>query len=268
MCEANVYLIKDGQEELFMEKVDRIVPGENQNLFLESVFGERRVVKAAIREMELVHHRIVIEEIRSQETYDFTEIWLDLDNDHGHFHEGEEVKLSLYKGHNMRLKDDAVWTDPQVTVVGATGARQAEIDLQGPIGKIQLGSEADGLMQIYAREKGDSDTDLFAKLLVEVGHHHHHEIEPLGLPLEIVPCGYSHARMGENYEVQILRNGEPLAGAVLRATYGNTRNYDYPHTITTNEEGKAHLFLTARGNYLFSVSYGNFISTFTLIKSY
>ena len=28
MCEANVYLLKEGREELFMEKVDRIIPGE------------------------------------------------------------------------------------------------------------------------------------------------------------------------------------------------------------------------------------------------
>ena len=268
MCEANVYLLKDRQEKLFMEKVDRIFPGEKQKLFLERVFGERRVVKAAIQERALVDHRIVIEEICSQETYDFTEIWLDLENDHGHFHEGEEVKLNLYKGYNMRLKDDAAWKDPQVTVVGNNGARTAEIDLQGPTGNIQLGSEANGLMQIYAQEKGDNGSDLFAKLLVEVGHEHHHEIKPLGLPLEMVPCGYSRARMGENYEVQILKNGEPLAGAVLRATYANTRNPDYPHTMTTNEEGKARLFLTARGNYLFSVSCGNVISTFTLVKSF
>ena len=46
--EANIYLLKNGREELFMEKVDRIIPGEDQTLFLESVFGERRVVKAAI----------------------------------------------------------------------------------------------------------------------------------------------------------------------------------------------------------------------------
>ncbi|MGB4702548.1 MAG: CooT family nickel-binding protein [Syntrophomonadaceae bacterium] len=266
MCEANIYLLKNGREELFMEKVDRIIPGEDQTLFLESVFGERRVVKAAIREMELVHHRIIIEEIAAESAGTGTEIWLDLDTDHGHFHEGEEVKLKLFKGYNMKANPEAAWTAPRVMVVGQGGEHQAEMHLHGHIGHINLGSENDGLVQVYALEPGDRE--LYAKLLVEVGHHHHHDLQPIGLPLEILPCGYSHARMGENYEVQVLKDGKPLAGAELKATYANTRNTDYPHHLVTDEEGKARLFLTARGNYLFSVSHDNITSTFTLVKSF
>ncbi len=266
MCEANVYLLKNGREELFMEKVDRIIPGEDQNLFLESVFGERRVIKAAIREMELVHHRIIIEELAAESAGSGTEIWLDLDTDHGHFHEGEEVNLNLFKGYNMKANPEAVWIAPRVMVTGRTGERQADLHLHGHIGHVHLGSENDGLIQVYAHESGDQE--LYAKLLVEVGHHHHHDLQPIGLPLEILPCGYSHARMGENYEVQVLKDGKPLAGVTLRATYANTRNTDYAHNLITDEEGKARLFLTARGNYLFSVSHENIISTFTLVKSF
>ena len=39
MCEANVYVVRNGQEELLMEKVDRIIPGEEDTIFMESIFG-------------------------------------------------------------------------------------------------------------------------------------------------------------------------------------------------------------------------------------
>jgi predicted RNA-binding protein len=62
MCEANVYFInKEGHEELLLESVDRLVPIE-EGILLENIFGERRTVKAKIREMALVAHRIVLEE--------------------------------------------------------------------------------------------------------------------------------------------------------------------------------------------------------------
>jgi predicted RNA-binding protein len=41
MCEANVYIDRGAGEELLMEKVDRIIPGEENNIFMESIFGER-----------------------------------------------------------------------------------------------------------------------------------------------------------------------------------------------------------------------------------
>ncbi|QGZ99199.1 CooT family nickel-binding protein [Dehalobacter restrictus] len=61
MCEANVYLIDEkGEEKLFLESVDKIFP-EEENLVLENIFGERKIVKAKIKGMELVDHRIVLE---------------------------------------------------------------------------------------------------------------------------------------------------------------------------------------------------------------
>lgn len=61
MCEANVYLLKDGKEELVLEAVDRIVP-EGNTVLLESIFSEQKRVKARIKEMTLVSHRVVLEE--------------------------------------------------------------------------------------------------------------------------------------------------------------------------------------------------------------
>lgn len=63
MCEANVYLIDDeGNEKLIMEAVDKIVPGDGE-ITLESIFYERKVLKAEIREMALLSHRVVLQAI-------------------------------------------------------------------------------------------------------------------------------------------------------------------------------------------------------------
>lgn len=61
MCEANAYLLKNGQEKLLMESVDTVRPEKN-GLYLQDIFGEQRVVKARIKEMKLVDHRILLEE--------------------------------------------------------------------------------------------------------------------------------------------------------------------------------------------------------------
>ena len=60
MCEANAYLMRDGKEELVMESVDIIIP-EEEGIYLQNIFGEQRLVKARIKEMNLVDHRILLE---------------------------------------------------------------------------------------------------------------------------------------------------------------------------------------------------------------
>ncbi len=62
MCEANAYLRKDGKEELFFENVDKVLPHED-GLLLEDIFGRRKIVKARIKELALVDHRIILEKI-------------------------------------------------------------------------------------------------------------------------------------------------------------------------------------------------------------
>jgi len=62
MCEANVYFSdKEGKETLLLESVDKLVPVE-EGILLENIFGQRKTVKAKIKEMALVEHRIVLEE--------------------------------------------------------------------------------------------------------------------------------------------------------------------------------------------------------------
>jgi len=60
MCESNVYLMRDGKEGLVMESVDIIIP-EEEGIYLQNIFGEQRLVKARIKEMNLVDHRILLE---------------------------------------------------------------------------------------------------------------------------------------------------------------------------------------------------------------
>lgn len=61
MCEANAYLIKDGKEELIMEAVDILRP-ESGGIYVQGIFGDQRWVKARIKEMNLVDHRILLVE--------------------------------------------------------------------------------------------------------------------------------------------------------------------------------------------------------------
>lgn len=62
MCEANVFLRSDGKEELLMESVDKIIP-LGEELHLESIFGQQKIIKGRIVEMALVEHRIMLERI-------------------------------------------------------------------------------------------------------------------------------------------------------------------------------------------------------------
>ena len=60
MCEANAYLLDNGEETLIMESVDIMRPEEDL-WYLENIFGEQKKVKARIKEMNLVDHRILFE---------------------------------------------------------------------------------------------------------------------------------------------------------------------------------------------------------------
>jgi len=61
MCEANAYLMKEGSEELIMEAVDLIEPEEAGVYRLVSIFGDQKTIKARIKRMALVDHKIVFE---------------------------------------------------------------------------------------------------------------------------------------------------------------------------------------------------------------
>jgi predicted RNA-binding protein len=61
MCEANAYLVdEEGKTILFLESVDKLIP-EGDKLVLENIFGQKKIVKARIKELALVDHKIILE---------------------------------------------------------------------------------------------------------------------------------------------------------------------------------------------------------------
>ncbi len=63
MCESNVYIIKNGKEELILEDVD-IMEKEGNQIRMKSIFGEEKVIKAKLKKLSLVEHKILLEPIQ------------------------------------------------------------------------------------------------------------------------------------------------------------------------------------------------------------
>lgn len=61
MCEVNAYIVKEGKEELILEDLSIIRP-EEEELYLQNIFGEQKRVKARIKEINFIDHRIILEE--------------------------------------------------------------------------------------------------------------------------------------------------------------------------------------------------------------
>ena len=61
MCEANAYVVDDeGKETLLLVGVDKVIP-EDEKLILENIFGQRKIIKAKIKELALVDHKIILQ---------------------------------------------------------------------------------------------------------------------------------------------------------------------------------------------------------------
>jgi len=59
MCEANVYVMKDGKEELYLDNVDIMRPEEGK-IFLRNLFGEQKVFEGDLIEISLLKHKIIL----------------------------------------------------------------------------------------------------------------------------------------------------------------------------------------------------------------
>jgi len=62
MCESSVYIIRDGQQELLIEDVD-LMEQEEDEIRVVNIFGEEKRVKARIKSLSLVEHKILLEPI-------------------------------------------------------------------------------------------------------------------------------------------------------------------------------------------------------------
>lgn len=60
MCEANAYLMENGENKLLMEAVDKIEPDED-GILLKSIFGEQQFIKGNIHSLSLVDHKVFIQ---------------------------------------------------------------------------------------------------------------------------------------------------------------------------------------------------------------
>ena len=60
MCDTNLYLWREGREELVMESIDLIRP-EGGLIVVRDIFGEEKRLRARFRETQLSKHRIVFE---------------------------------------------------------------------------------------------------------------------------------------------------------------------------------------------------------------
>jgi predicted RNA-binding protein len=64
MCEAHVYLEKDGEEELLLESV-YLIESEGDRWRLENIFGEQKVLRAAFKVLALSEEKIVLQAVKA-----------------------------------------------------------------------------------------------------------------------------------------------------------------------------------------------------------
>ena len=62
MCEATAYLLKGEEEELIMESVDVVEPDKEGEFRLVNIFGDQKIIKAHLKRMNLLNHKIIFEE--------------------------------------------------------------------------------------------------------------------------------------------------------------------------------------------------------------
>jgi predicted RNA-binding protein len=62
MCESSVYILKDGKEELVLESVD-LLENKQGEIMLVNMFGEQKTLKAKVKTLSLVEHKIIMEPI-------------------------------------------------------------------------------------------------------------------------------------------------------------------------------------------------------------
>ncbi len=60
MCEASAYIVKDGREELILEDVDKL-ENEDGEINLVNIFGDQKRIRARLKALSLVEHKIILE---------------------------------------------------------------------------------------------------------------------------------------------------------------------------------------------------------------
>lgn len=61
MCEASVYLVKDGEETKIMQDVTLVRP-EGDTVFMATLLGEQKMVPGRIARIDFLKHTVFVEE--------------------------------------------------------------------------------------------------------------------------------------------------------------------------------------------------------------
>jgi predicted RNA-binding protein len=61
MCEASVYLVKDGEEKKIMQDVTLVQP-EGDTVFMSTLLGEQKIVPGHIARIDFLKHTVFVEE--------------------------------------------------------------------------------------------------------------------------------------------------------------------------------------------------------------
>jgi predicted RNA-binding protein len=62
MCEAHAYILKNGREEKLLENVDQ-VEVEGDQVKMINIFGDQKILKAAIRSYNNTERKILLEAV-------------------------------------------------------------------------------------------------------------------------------------------------------------------------------------------------------------
>ena len=62
MCESTAYILKGGAEEPIFESVDHLEERDGQ-IKMVNLFGEEHIIKARIKTLSLVDHKIILEPV-------------------------------------------------------------------------------------------------------------------------------------------------------------------------------------------------------------
>ena len=60
MCESTAYILRDGTEDLIVESVE-ILEISNDQIKIRNLFGEEHIIKARVKALSLVDHKIILE---------------------------------------------------------------------------------------------------------------------------------------------------------------------------------------------------------------
>ncbi|MBK5100119.1 MAG: CooT family nickel-binding protein [Desulfobacteraceae bacterium] len=60
MCESAAYILRDGEEELVLESID-LLENRDGHIELVNLYGEQKTVRARLKVLSLVDHKIILE---------------------------------------------------------------------------------------------------------------------------------------------------------------------------------------------------------------